>query len=107
MANYSKKEIVCEENFVRLKPSKLYFDGSQNLKGSRIGILIISPKGFLLKLRYRLSTLCSNNEAEYEALIAGLKILIEFKARNVHIRGDSQLMIKQLTKDYKFHSPIL
>jgi len=45
--------------------------------------------------------LCSNNEAEYEAMVAGLEMLLELGAKDVEIRGDSELVIKQLTKEYK------
>ena len=44
---------------------------------------------------------CSNNEAEYEALISGLEILIEKEIMNFEIIKDSQLVIKQVTKEYK------
>ncbi|XP_057734621.1 uncharacterized protein LOC130950081 [Arachis stenosperma] len=80
---------------------KLYFDGSKHKDGAGVGILIISPEGipslFLFELKYP----CSNNMAEYEALILGLKILIDKGALEVQIQGDSQLVLKQLSKEFK------
>ncbi|XP_015970077.1 uncharacterized protein LOC107493500 [Arachis duranensis] len=80
---------------------KLYFDGSKHKDGAGVGILIISPEGipseFLFKLKYP----CSNNVAKYEALILGLEILISKGASEVQILGDSQLVLKQLSKEFK------
>jgi len=88
-------------NFVDVRPWKLYFDGSSNKNGTGVGILIISLENIPTKLKFLLEKLCSNNEAEYEALIVGLEILLELGAKDVEIKGDSELVIKQLTKEYK------
>jgi len=53
---------------------------------------------------YKLLRKGYNNEAEYEALIARVKFLIEFKAKNVLIRGGSSLVISQLKKNNKCES---
>jgi hypothetical protein len=42
-----------------------------------------------------------NNVAEYEALITGLEILLELRAKSVEIKGDLELVLRQLTKEYK------
>ncbi|XP_058722974.1 uncharacterized protein LOC131594788 [Vicia villosa] len=87
---------------VELKPWRLFFDGSTHKDGSGVGILLISPDGIPTKLKYRIEgPLCSNNEAEYEALIVGLEALLELGATRVEIKGDSELVIKQFTKEYK------
>ncbi|KAL1294512.1 hypothetical protein AAHE18_19G146400 [Arachis hypogaea] len=83
---------------------KLYFDRSKHKDGAGVGILIISPEGvpseFLIELKYP----CSNNMADYEALILGLEILIEKGALEVQILGDSQLVLKQLSKEFKYNN---
>lgn len=46
----------------------------------------------------------TNNEAEYRALIAGLKAATGMRAMNIHVKSDSELMVKQLLKQYKVKS---
>nr|KYP75499.1 Pro-Pol polyprotein [Cajanus cajan] len=87
--------------YLTTKPWRLYFDGSKHELGTGIGLLIISPEGFPTKLSFKTYKGYSNNETEYQALITGLEILKELGARNVSVRGDSQLVIKQLTQEYK------
>ncbi|XP_050916283.1 uncharacterized protein LOC127131400 [Lathyrus oleraceus] len=72
---------------VELKPWRLFFDGSTHKDGSGVGIMLISPGGIPIKLKYRIEgPLCSNNEAEYEALIAGLEALLLKKFEYIDIK---------------------
>lgn len=86
-------EEIPEINLVTLKPWKLFFDGSRHKNGIGVGILIINPQGNPTQFMFELKYSCSNNEVEYEALIVGLEILMNMKARNIEIYGDSQLII--------------
>ena len=52
----------------------IYVDGASNTKGSRVGIVMISPEGVRLEKSLRLAFHASNNEAEYEALISSLRV---------------------------------
>ena len=58
----------------------MYFDGSIMVPGSGAGVVLISPDGSRLRYTIRLHFLASNNTAEYEALINGLRIAIELGA---------------------------
>ena len=58
------------------------------------GIVIISPKGIKTTLSFNLAFKCTNNQAEYGALVIGLKIFMELETQEVHIIGDSQLVLR-------------
>ncbi|KAK2389329.1 hypothetical protein QL285_062925 [Trifolium repens] len=93
--------VEMPQEYVDIQPWILYFDGSKHKHGTGIGILIISPTKVPTKFKYKINGLCSNNEAEYEALITGLEILKDLGAKNIRIRGDYELVLKQLTQEYK------
>ena len=63
-------------------------------KSAGDGMVITSPFGTKTALSFTLDFECTNNQAEYEALIIGLKILQDLGAKEVLIIGDSQLVIK-------------
>ena len=71
----------------------MYFDESVMVPGSGAGVILISPNGSKLRYRIRLHFLASNNAAEYEALINGLRIAIELDATRLYVRGDSELVV--------------
>ena len=55
-------------------------DGASSAMGASAGIVIITPEGIRLEHSFRLGFKASNNEAEYEALIAGLKTFLDLRA---------------------------
>ena len=72
---------------------KVFVDGSSNENDSGAGIILISPEGhrFHSTLRFRFKV--TNNEAEYEALLARLRVAQELKASSVQCFSDSQLVV--------------
>jgi ribonuclease HI len=77
----------------------MYFDGSLMKTGAGASLLFISPLGKHLRYVSRLHFSASNNVAEYEALVNGLRIAIELGVRRLDARGDSQLVIDQVMKN--------
>jgi hypothetical protein len=67
----------------------MYFDGSLMKTGAGVGLLFVSPLREHLCYVIRLHFPASNNVAEYEALVTGLRIAIELGVQRLDARGDS------------------
>jgi ribonuclease HI len=79
----------------------MYFDGSKRIQGAGAGVVLISPQGDKLKYVLRMSfPQSSNNEAEYEALLHGMKMAKACGATRLKIFGDSNLIVQQVMKKY-------
>jgi ribonuclease HI len=75
----------------------MYFDGSKRVKEAGAGVVLISPQGDKLKYMLRMSfPQASNNEAEYEALLHGIKMAKACGATRLKIFGDSNLVVQQV-----------
>jgi ribonuclease HI len=71
----------------------MYFDGSLQLDGGGAGVLFISPRGEQLKYVLQILWEVSNNEAEYEALLHGLRLAISLGIKRLLVYGDSLLVV--------------
>jgi ribonuclease HI len=78
----------------------MYFNGSLKLEGGGAGVLFISPKGEQLKYVFKILFEVSNNEAEYEALLHGLRPAAFLGIKRLLVYDDSLLMIQQVNKDW-------
>ena len=67
----------------------MYFDGSLIKKGADIGLVFVSSLRVRLRYMVRIHFPASNNVAEYEALINGLRITVVLGIRRLDIWGDS------------------
>jgi ribonuclease HI len=88
---------------IQAKCWTLYFDGSVMKTGAGAGLLFMSPLGEHMRYAVRLHFPASNNMAEYEALLCGLRIAMETGIKCLDVRGDSQLMIDQVMKNTSCH----
>ena len=73
----------------------MYFDGSLKLGGAGVGVLFISLDGKQLKYVLQILWQATNNEAEYEALIHGLRVAITLGIKRLLVYGDSVVVINQ------------
>ena len=85
----------------------MYFDGSIMAPDSGTGVILISLDRSRLHYAICLHFSASNNTAEYEALINGLRITIELSATRLYVRGDSELVVDQVMKDSSCKSALM
>jgi ribonuclease HI len=83
----------------------LFFDGAcrGNPGPMAIGVVLMKNGKKLGELSKRLGT-GTNNIAEWSALVEGLKLAIAHGCRKLEVRGDSQLVIKQISGQYRVKS---
>ncbi|CAL9029676.1 unnamed protein product [Prunus brigantina] len=84
---------------------QLHVDRASNQKGAGAGVVIITPDGTLLEQAITLGFSTSNNEAEYEALLAGLRLAKELSIKRLAIYSDSQLITNQASGEYMAKHP--
>nr|XP_009777510.1 PREDICTED: uncharacterized protein LOC104227078 [Nicotiana sylvestris] len=88
-------------------PWKMYFDGSAHREGAGAGVVFVTSQGKVLPYSFTLTQHCTNNVAEYQALILGLEMAIDMRQLKLHIFGDSELVINQLLGSYEVKKPEL
>jgi ribonuclease HI len=74
----------------------LFFDGSARNKKAGVGVVLIDPNGEQVKYMVLLNFEATNNMAEYEAFIFGLTVALSLGVRELLVKGDSQLIIRQV-----------
>ena len=80
---------------------KLSVDGASNAQGSGAGLFLTSPEGIDIEYALRFGFQASNNEAEYEAVIAGLNLSHSLEVDQLEVCSDSQLVVRQIEDTYE------
>ena len=83
---------------------KLSVDGASNAQGSGAGLILTSPEGIDIEYALRFGFHASNNEAEYEAVIAGLNLAHSLEVDQLEVYSDSQLVVRQIEDTYEAKS---
>nr|GFA85528.1 reverse transcriptase domain-containing protein [Tanacetum cinerariifolium] len=78
----------------------LFTDGSLCVDGSGAGLILTNPDGVEFTYALRFQFAASNNAAEYEALIAGLRIATQMGVKNIQANVDSKLVANQVLGTY-------
>jgi len=81
----------------------LYTDGAcrGNPGVGGAGAILVDPKGRVVCSLKKFLGLCTNNIAEYKALILGLEAAVERRPKKLHIFIDSELLVKQVDGSYR------
>jgi ribonuclease HI len=85
----------------------MYFDESYRLKGAGASVVLIPPEGDVLKYATQLEFSATNNIMEYEGLVNGLRLAKDLGIWLLLIRGDSQLVAKQIQKEYDCNNDMM
>ena len=78
----------------------MYFDGASAQNSAGAGIVLISPANENIQLSYKLDFKTTNNVAEFEALLLGVKVAKEMGIMCVKIFGDADLIIQQVNNTF-------
>ncbi|XP_056688346.1 uncharacterized protein [Spinacia oleracea] len=85
----------------------LYVDGSSMQNRCGAGIICQSPEGDTFKYAMRFNFQASNNEAEYEAVLCGIKMCKAAGAEEILALFDSQLIVSQVNGTYEARDPTM
>ncbi len=86
---------------------RAYIDGGArgNPGPAGYGVRIEAEDGTLIEELYGPLGIATNNVAEYSGLLAALQWAVDHGERDVHIRADSELLVKQMRGEYKIKNP--
>ena len=79
----------------------IHTDESSNQRSGSASVVIQTPEGDKIECMIRLDFPTTNNEAEYEALVAGLDLARAAGAENMIMHCDSQAITSQINGDYE------
>jgi ribonuclease HI len=86
---------------------KMFFDGASSSEGAGAGVVFISPCQEAIALSYKMEFETTNNVAEYEALVLGMRATKEMGIKEIEIFGDAELIIQQVRNAYRANNPRL
>ncbi|GKB20944.1 reverse transcriptase domain-containing protein [Tanacetum coccineum] len=95
-------EVVPERDYT--EEWILFMNRASSLKGSRAGLVLIGPSGVKYTYALRLTFTTTNNEAEYEAFLASLRIARRMKIQRLEAKVDSKLVASQINGSYVANS---
>ncbi|XP_016185043.1 uncharacterized protein LOC107626660 [Arachis ipaensis] len=86
---------------------KLYVDGAANKAGSGAGVTLKEGEQVIAEQSLQFSFPASNNQVEYEALLAGLKLAQDLQIAHLTVYCDSLLVVQQIKGEFQVKDPLL
>ena len=86
---------------------KMFFDGATQCSGADARVVFVTLEGDVLPYAFTLTECCSNNVAEYQALILGLEMAMDAKTTRLEVFSDLKLVINQVLLHYDVRKPEL
>ncbi|PKA64533.1 hypothetical protein AXF42_Ash007278 [Apostasia shenzhenica] len=109
LADFVAELTTAEQPELSEKPQPwiLHVDVASGERIQGIDVILTSPWGIRLQRSRKIHFPVTNNQAKYEALIAGPKFAKGLGARHLHVYSDSKLMVNQLTGSYQIKDEVL
>lgn len=101
----SKKVSSDAMELIEEKWCNMHFDGAVRKEGEGAGVSVVGPSFEYKSFSFKLYFECTNNVAEYDALILGLKMIKKLEIKKVFIYGDLELVINQVKGVYQAKHP--
>ncbi|XP_016206075.1 uncharacterized protein LOC107646404 [Arachis ipaensis] len=79
----------------------IHVDGASNKEGSGAGVLLKEGEKVIAEQSLKFRFNASNNQAEYEALLAGLKLAQQLRIPQITVYCDSSLVVHQIKGEYQ------
>ncbi|GJW68943.1 reverse transcriptase domain-containing protein [Tanacetum coccineum] len=84
---------------------KLYTDEASSSDGSGVGLMLVSPEGKEFTYALRFEFKITNNEAEFETLLTGLRTAMDMEIKDLAIFVDSKLVANQVKGLFEARQP--
>ena len=85
----------------RLPTWEVYVDGASNQKGSRVGLVLMSPEKVVIEKSLKLDFSATNNEAEYETMLEGMAMVQRMGGKSIKLFSNSRLVVGQVKGEFK------
>jgi ribonuclease HI len=99
--------VFHEVSFSTTSVWKMFFDGASSKDVVGAGVVFVSPSQETISLSYKLEFEATNNVAEYEALVLGLRAAKDMGIKEISVFGDAELIVNQIINIYQAKHPRL